>query len=539
MNNSYILIDYKKELTRYVQEASQLFAKQEKAAEFGKTAGDIQEKLDVFKPSLMFYGVYNAGKSTLMNALFGEKRAETGDVPVTHKVTEYEWNGYRLADTPGINGPEQDYQISLQELDKHDIICFVIDNSESHDSKRVAEEAVKILIKKKPLITVINRKMETFSEEEDRQLDFAVREKFHENLRREAEKNGIHGVEKLYSFVTVNAAKAFKGRIMNEPVLIENSAIRDLEIELLQKLKEMDGLRMLAAPTDQLIAAVKSLVSWVSQHAVDDAEREVMTYLAELSGKKNSFMQSLHSKVRRQLQLAGDEAYQLALGGQDPRARLENLRSDLEKLLTDQFEAIKASIQSDLSVNDVLGRRLEQITLESVPSPVGDKQSFQEGSVGGAEKRQEDEFDISGIAGIAKVLPVVVAPPPVKIIMPIVVTIIEEIINAYAKNKRLEEENERLRLQVEEANRRQQEVLQKQMIALQELNTQIRIGLYKTEEQVMQLVQDGIESLFGPIEQNLHENMKQADSERKERQNDLAEPNRLLEKLESYRSSLV
>ncbi|MDR7316626.1 GTPase [Brevibacillus nitrificans] len=539
MNNSYILIDYKKELTRYVQEASQLFAKQEKAAEFGKTAGDIQEKLDVFKPSLMFYGVYNAGKSTLLNALFGEKRAETGDVPVTHKVTEYEWNGYRLADTPGINGPEQDYQISLQELDKHDIICFVIDNSESHDSKRVAEEAVKILIKKKPLITVINRKMETFSDEEDRQLDFAVREKFHENLRREAEKNGIHGVEKLYSFVTVNAAKAFKGRMMNEPVLIENSAIHDLEIELRQKLKEVDGLRMLAAPTDQLIAAVKSLVSWVSAHAADDAEREVMTYLAELSGKKNSFTQSLHSKVRRQLQLAGDEAYQLAVGGQDPRARLEALRVELEKLLTDQFEVIKTSIQSDLSVKDVLRRRLEQITLESVPSPVGDKQSFQEGSIGGAEKLQDDGFDISGIAGIAKVLPVVVAPPPVKIILPIVVTIIEEIINAYAKNKRLEAENERLRLQVEEANRRQQEVLQKQMIALQELNTQIRIGLYKTEEQVMQMVQDGIESLFGPIEQNLHENMKQADSERKERQNDLSALNRLLEKLESYRSSLV
>ncbi|WP_301169466.1 GTPase domain-containing protein [Brevibacillus nitrificans] len=538
MNNSYILIDYKKELMRYVQEASQLFAKQEKAAEFAGIAGDIQEKLDVFRPSLMFYGVYNAGKSTLMNALFGEKRAETGDVPVTHKVTEYEWNGYRLADTPGINGPEQDYQISLQELDKHDIICFVIDNSESHDSKRVAEEAVKILIKKKPLITVINRKMETFSDEEDRQLDFAVREKFHENLRIEAEKNGIHGVEKLYSFVTVNAAKAFKGRMMNEPVLIENSAIRDLEIELLQKLKEMDGLRMLAAPTDQLIAAVKSLVAWVSAHAADDAEREVMTYLAELSGKKNSFTQSLHSKVRRQLQLAGDEAYQLALGGQDPRTRLDALRGDLEKLLTDQFEAIKTSIQSDLSVNDVLRSRLEQISLESVPSPVRDKQSFQEGSVGDAEKRQDDEFNISGIAGIAKVLPVVVAPPPVKIILPIVVTIIEEIINAYAKNKRLEAENERLRLQVEEANRRQQEVLQKQMIALQELNTQIRIGLYKTEEQVMQMVHDGIESLFGPVEQNLHANMKQADSERKERQNDLAELNRLLEKLESYRSSL-
>jgi hypothetical protein len=103
----------------------------------------------------------------------------------------------------------------------------------------------------------------------------------------------------------------------------------------------------------------------------------------------------------------------------------------------------------------------------------------------------------------------------------------------------LEAENERLRLQVEEANRRQQEVLQKQMIALQELNTQIRIGLYKTEEQVMQMVHDGIESLFGPIEQNLHENMKQADSERKERQNDLSALNRLLEKLESYRSSLV
>ena len=104
--------------------------------------------LDKVNPSLMFYGVYNAGKSSLLNAIFGQVKASVADVPETHKVTYYRWNNFDLVDTPGINGPEKDFKISKQELQKHDIIMFVIDDSDSFDSMFVANEIVEIIHQK-------------------------------------------------------------------------------------------------------------------------------------------------------------------------------------------------------------------------------------------------------------------------------------------------------------------------------------------------------------------------------------------------------
>ena len=41
----------------------------------------IDSKLNDFRPTLMIYGAYNAGKSTLLNALFGkDEYAKTGEI---------------------------------------------------------------------------------------------------------------------------------------------------------------------------------------------------------------------------------------------------------------------------------------------------------------------------------------------------------------------------------------------------------------------------------------------------------------------------
>ena len=68
------------------------------------------------QPRIMVYGYYNAGKSTLLNALMGEVKAEMADRPLTAKVDEYEWNGYTLLDTPGIDAPIEHEDIANSEL---------------------------------------------------------------------------------------------------------------------------------------------------------------------------------------------------------------------------------------------------------------------------------------------------------------------------------------------------------------------------------------------------------------------------------------
>ena len=54
---------------------------------------------------VMILGNYNAGKSSLINALLGEEVAAIGDIPNTVNAGRYEWNNCCLLDTPGVNAP--------------------------------------------------------------------------------------------------------------------------------------------------------------------------------------------------------------------------------------------------------------------------------------------------------------------------------------------------------------------------------------------------------------------------------------------------
>ena len=73
-------------------------------------------KLQAAKPEVMVYGIYNAGKSSIINELLGEDRARVSDIPTTDSVDYYDWRGYRLADTPGVGAPIAHTQITQEHL---------------------------------------------------------------------------------------------------------------------------------------------------------------------------------------------------------------------------------------------------------------------------------------------------------------------------------------------------------------------------------------------------------------------------------------
>ena len=75
---------------------------------------------------IMVYGVYNAGKSTLINALLGKEVAETGDVPLTDTVTAYRWLQYDILDTPGVDAPIEHQRVTENEMLKADAVIFVV-----------------------------------------------------------------------------------------------------------------------------------------------------------------------------------------------------------------------------------------------------------------------------------------------------------------------------------------------------------------------------------------------------------------------------
>lgn len=51
---------------------------------------EIAQRTQDQQPVVMVYGVYNSGKSTLINALAGKKLAEMAEIPKTDRVDAYQ-----------------------------------------------------------------------------------------------------------------------------------------------------------------------------------------------------------------------------------------------------------------------------------------------------------------------------------------------------------------------------------------------------------------------------------------------------------------
>ena len=73
--------------------------------DLGKVREELERLFAEQTPQVMLYGAFNAGKSTLVNALLGREEAAVQDIPTTFQVDRYPWNGLCLLDTPGINAP--------------------------------------------------------------------------------------------------------------------------------------------------------------------------------------------------------------------------------------------------------------------------------------------------------------------------------------------------------------------------------------------------------------------------------------------------
>ena len=109
MENS-ILLDYKSVLDRNKNTLLNILKSySDDNPKLSHIINNIEEisnhKLKNIKPYIMVYGIYNAGKSSIINELLGSDEAKVNDKPETAVVQEFEWNGYTLADTPGVGAP--------------------------------------------------------------------------------------------------------------------------------------------------------------------------------------------------------------------------------------------------------------------------------------------------------------------------------------------------------------------------------------------------------------------------------------------------
>lgn len=70
-------------------------------------------------------GVYNSGKSSLLNALTDSEHFQVGDVPTTATIDELTVDGLTYVDTPGLNANDMDNATAVKAFKDADLIIFV------------------------------------------------------------------------------------------------------------------------------------------------------------------------------------------------------------------------------------------------------------------------------------------------------------------------------------------------------------------------------------------------------------------------------
>ena len=259
MENS-ILLDYKSVLEN--NKTSLVNAIHEYNSEDIKLNNYISEiesiysnKLKDVKPYIMVYGIYNAGKSSIINELLGDDLAAVNDKPETDSVDEYEWNGYTIADTPGVGAPIKHEEVTTEHLRRADIVMFVMASTGSNEKNDNYRRLKVITDAGKKVIIIINDKNGDLGSN-DQELGVII-SKVKDNLRQyNLDSND-------YVITIVNAKRARDGRIKNKPALIEKSNIQELKGIILSELKKTNNYIVINNAILDILTQINSIQSYL------------------------------------------------------------------------------------------------------------------------------------------------------------------------------------------------------------------------------------------------------------------------------------
>jgi predicted GTPase len=322
--------------------------------EIDKFNQHILNKLNDFNPTLMIYGTYNAGKSSTLNALFGqEEMAKTGDIPETAEVCPYLYKGYTIFDTPGINAPIEHEEITKEHLKKCEIILFVLSNDGSLEEEFIYEKISEIVKSNKPIIIVLNNKRNTEmgSIEAINEID-----KVNVNLSKIGDRNGIEKIENKVKLCMINAKTALKGKIENKQLLLKKSNLLELE-NMINSLLDNSG-------SNEVINALKKYIEDFIENVINNIDKnidskevkkieEIITYIEKL---KQHTEVNLKNILHKKMIILKNEIVSIISSG-----NVNNLQNFIDEYLKDVVEQIYIEIDN---VKEKLKSKFDEFSAE-------------------------------------------------------------------------------------------------------------------------------------------------------------------------------
>lgn len=274
MENTSIFINYRGKLEEKLSEVKEIMNPYKDNPTVQRNIAKLEDiyasKLKDIKPQIMVYGIYNAGKSSIINELIKDDRAGVADRPMTDRVDYYEWNGYMLADTPGVGAPIEHEDVTTEHLEKADVVIFVMSTNGSTERKQNYDRMKDIVNAGKKIIIVLNDKEGVLEDPADRTIP-TIKMQVVENMKAVGITNAND-----FCIVTVNAKRAHKGRTENKKNLYIKSHIEELEKVILSELR---------ATTPFMIM----------HNCIVEVEKHLECMIAELQGNNDDEINKLNS----------------------------------------------------------------------------------------------------------------------------------------------------------------------------------------------------------------------------------------------------
>lgn len=300
--------------------------------------------------SIMVYGVYNAGKSTFINALLGQESAPVGDVPLTHKVDSYPYKNYTIQDTPGIDAPKEHEQVTDGQLEKADAVLFVVNPSGVAEEKDTLDKLIFLFKKHKKVFLIFNEKT-PFSEE-----DFIkIKDQTRKRLQDIALEHGIkEEILKDIPIFKINAKTALKGKLEDKPKLVEHSGINLLEKELNKFIDEIiNNNEVYHSLKSSLADFIDDNIEILQKRYDNNIKKQYDNLVKEIYQDKTLLLNSTKSRINRlQSQLSDNIKTWLRDNPKSAEQQIENwVNSNINVLHEDisyDFESLAVKLQSQI-----------------------------------------------------------------------------------------------------------------------------------------------------------------------------------------------
>ncbi|WP_069942898.1 dynamin family protein [Pseudomonas putida] len=285
--------------------------------------------------SIMVYGVYNAGKSTLINALLGKELAAVADVPETARVQGYRWGDFEVLDTPGIDAPLEHEAITREQLVQSDVVIFVVNPLGVVEEEKTLDVLLELVLAGKMIFLVLNCKSRFDP------IDLArIKDELSERIQQKAGSQKVLG---HIPIVEVNARSALKAKLENKQNLLKSSGFPKFERDLEGFFASVEQKAIVARVANELRSFLDATVAELDKRQDQAAIKRLDAFYGEIARREIDIRHGLKSLIEAKAAYIGKSTI-TALN-----QNIEGAQGKVEQLIGQANEQVCSELEDALT----------------------------------------------------------------------------------------------------------------------------------------------------------------------------------------------